>query len=341
MNRFPTQQPAESEIALRIENLHVAFDSYRGTVHALSGVDLDLKRGCITGLVGETGCGKSITAKAIMRLIAKPGKIVAGKILLEGMDLIQKTEAEMMSIRGKTISMIFQNARASLNPVFTISDQMHFVMERHQGLKRNESRKKAIELLRAVGIADPVIRLRNYPFEMSTGMCQRVMIAMALSCRPKLLIADEPTTGVDVTIQAQILGLFAQLVRDSGATALLITHDLGVVAETCEYTAVMYAGKVVEFGSTEKIFNSPLHPYTQGLLQSSFRAEETDRLHYIPGTVPDLIDMPAGCSFAPRCNRKMVVCEERQPVIFQCLEGRSVRCFAMADSVPERYDIVN
>jgi oligopeptide/dipeptide ABC transporter ATP-binding protein len=329
-----TEPRADAEVLLRIEDLHVAFDTYRGTVHALSGVDLDLNRGTITGLVGETGCGKSITAKAVLGLIAKPGRIVSGKILLEGADLTRKTEPEMMEIRGKTIAMIFQNARASLNPVFTIADQMHFVLERHQGLDRGRSREKTIELLRAVGIGDPAIRLQNYPFEMSTGMCQRVMISMALSCRPKLLIADEPTTGLDVTIQAQVLELLVQMVRKSGTTALLITHDLGVVAEMCEYTAIMYAGRVVEFGESEKIFNSPLHPYTQGLLESSFRVEENDRVHYIPGTVPDLIDLPPGCLFAPRCSRKMPVCEQRSPAMVSYREGQQARCFALGDGCP-------
>ncbi|MBW1962939.1 MAG: ABC transporter ATP-binding protein [Deltaproteobacteria bacterium] len=314
-------------ILLKIEDLHVIFETYHGTVHALSGISLDLINRKITGLVGETGCGKSVTAKAITRLITKPGKIVSGRILLDHQDLLQLPEAEMQNIRGGIISMIFQNPRAALNPVFTVEDQIHFILERHQNYKRSRSRERILDLLTEVGIADPKRRMKNYPFELSTGMCQRVMIAMALSCQPKLLIADEPTTGIDVTIQAQILELFANLVYEHGATAMLITHDLGVVAETCDFTAVMYAGKIVEIGTTDNIFQQPLHPYAKGLVKSSFSGEEIDELHYIPGTVPDLIHMEPGCSFAPRCSRKIDICRKENPDMAELSRGHRVRCF--------------
>jgi len=324
-----------ANILLGIEELHVVFDTYHGTVHALSGVYLDLVTGQITGLVGETGCGKSVTAKAITRLIPKPGRIVSGKIQLEDQNLLQIPEVEMQRIRGGTIAMIFQNPRAALNPVFTIEDQIHFILKRHQGLSRSQSRTRILEMLSEVGIADPRIRLKNYPFELSTGMCQRVMIAMALSCQPKLLIADEPTTGIDVTIQAQILELFSQLVHEHGETALLITHDLGVVAETCDYTAVMYAGKVMETGLTENIFQNPLHPYTQGLVKSSFSGEDDDQLHYIPGTVPDLIHLGIGCAFEPRCHEKMDICGKAFPQMIKMENGHQVRCFAVTPVQPK------
>jgi oligopeptide/dipeptide ABC transporter ATP-binding protein len=316
-----------AEFLLHIENLHVVFETYHGIVHALSGVFLDLAAGKITGLVGETGCGKSVTAKAITRLIARPGKIVSGKIQLDGQDLLRLSEPDMQNIRGGTISMIFQNPRAALNPVFTVEDQMHFILERHQKLNRSRSRRRILDLLTEVGIADPKRRMKNYPFELSTGMCQRVMIAMALSCQPQLLIADEPTTGIDVTIQAQILELFSQQVYEHGATAMLITHDLGVVAETCDYTAVMYAGKVVETSVTDIIFQQPLHPYTLGLVKSSLSGEQSDRLHYIPGTVPDLIHLRAGCAFAPRCSEKKDICGKADPEVRETALGHGVRCF--------------
>ena len=324
----PSAAASQDDALLRLEDLHVVFDTYQGTVHAISGANLILYRGKITGLVGETGCGKSVTAKSIMQLVGSPGRVVSGRITLDGEDLLQKSEAEMQDIRGKTIGMIFQNARAAMNPVFTVEDQMLFLLERHKGLDKTQARPVMLKALAEVGIADPEKRLTNYPFELSTGMCQRVMIAMALSCQPKLLIADEPTTGVDVTIQAQVLDLFAKLAYEHGATALIITHDLGVVAETCDYTAVMYAGKVVEFGTSEDIFENPLHPYTQGLVKSSFTADEGDELHYIPGTVPDLLNLPVGCAFAPRCSAKMDICEKEPPPLAS--KGmHSARCFAV------------
>jgi len=325
---FLIQREDSKEMLLRIENLHVTFETFHGVVHALSGVNLNLHEGKITGLVGETGSGKSVTAKSVMGLITKPGKIISGKIYLENEDLLIKSESKMQDIRGKIISMIFQNPRSALNPLFNVEDQMFFILKRHQNLNKRESRKKTIELLDSVGIADPERRLENYPFEMSTGMCQRIMIAMALSCQPKLLIADEPTTGLDVTIQAQILDLFNQMVSDFGSTALIITHDLGVVAETCDYTAVMYASQIVEFGPTQNVFNRPLHPYTQGLLASSFYSENSESFYYIPGRVPNLINFPSGCQFAERCEASRQICFEKNPPMESLYENHQAKCFA-------------
>ena len=323
----PMKGAKDGDVLLRIEDLHVDFDTYFGVVHALSGVNLNLYTGTITGLVGETGCGKSVTAKSIMRLIS--GRIVSGKIYLKKTNLLQLSEQEMQNIRGETIAMVFQNPRAALNPVFKIEDQMHLIFSRHQKLSRIESREKTIELLRAVGIAAPEKRLKNYPFEMSTGMCQRIMIAMALSCRPKLLLADEPTTGLDVTIQTQILDLFSQVVHEFGATAMMITHALGVVAETCDYMAVMYGGEVIESGWTEDVFEKPLHPYTQGLIKSSGATEEDKKMHYLPGSVPDLIHPPLGCSFASRCEHKVDRCSKSKPAPLSFEDGHMVKCFTI------------
>lgn len=319
---------ADVEVVLRIRDLRVEFSSYEGTVRALDGVDLDLPRGTITGLVGESGSGKSVTSRAILGLIQKPGRIASGTIAFEGTDLRTMRGRDLEALRGDRIAMIFQNPRASLNPLFPVGEQMFHILRRHRGFDRKRSDARSLELLERVGITDPKKRLNSYPFEMSSGMCQRVMIAMALLCDPHLLIADEPTTGLDVTIQAQVLDLFAGLVRDFGSTALLITHDLGVVAETCDRTAVMYAGSIVEDGSTAEVFGQPAHPYTQGLLAAS-RIDDGP-ISYIPGSVPNLLRRPPGCAFANRCYAASERCTEIAPGLVTLASGWTVACHARA-----------
>ncbi len=288
---------------LTIQNLAVQFYTYKSIVHAIGGLNLQIQKGETFGLVGESGCGKSVTAMSILRLIPiPPGKISSGRIWFEGEDLLTKSEDEMRRIRGKTISMIFQDPMTSLNPVFSVGDQIETVIRIHQDVKRAEAVARAVEMLTTVGLSDPAALLKKYPHELSGGMAQRVMIAMALACRPSLLIADEPTTALDVTIQAQILALMKQLKEDVNTSILLITHDLGVVAKMCQKVAVMYAGHVVEHGHLWHIYKNPKHPYTQGLLAATPKIGQTKkRLETIEGNVPDLSDPPAGCLFHPRC----------------------------------------
>lgn len=314
-------------VVLHIADLRVVFHTYVGTVHALSGIDLDLREGKITGLAGETGCGKSVTAKAVMQLLPSTAEVLSGRILFGGEDLVRKTPSEMDAIRGKRIGMIFQNPRAALNPLFTVEEQLYFLLHRHEHLNRKEARKRSLALLEAVRMGGARKRLRSYPFELSTGMCQRVMIAMGLACSPKLFIADEPTTGLDVTVQAQVLELFKHLVYEVGSTALLITHDLGVIAETSDYMGVMYGGRMVEFGTTEDLIEHTLHPYTQGLLRSSFTGEDDDELHYIPGVVPDLRRPPSGCVFEARCAVCVEECRVSVPDMIEVENGHRVACF--------------
>jgi len=320
------------ESLLSIADLRVVFQTFLGTVHALSGIDLDLRRSKITGLAGETGCGKSVTAKAIMRLLPHTARISGGRVMFTGVDLLAKTDKEMEDIRGKDIGMIFQNARAALNPLFTVEKQLFFLLRRHERLNRAQARKRSLELLEAVRIGGARRRLKCYPFELSTGMCQRVMIAMGLACHPKLLIADEPTTGLDVTIQAQVLELFKTLVYEFGSTALLITHDLGVIGETCDYLGVMYGGKMVEFGTTEDLIERTAHPYTQGLLRCSFAGEKDDAIHYIRGTVPSLLSPPKGCVFEARCDVRGPSCPEVGPSMVEVAPEHRVACFRAGGS---------
>lgn len=322
-----------SEKLVDIRNLKTYFYTEDGVVPAVDGVDLYVKRGETLGVVGESGCGKSVTSLSVMRLIASPpGKIVDGEILFEGEDLVKKSESEMRKIRGNDISMIFQEPMTSLNPVYTIGDQIGEAIVLHQGLSKKEGLEKAIEMLRLVGIPLPERRVHEYPHQLSGGMRQRVMIAMALSCNPKLLIADEPTTALDVTIQAQILELMKKLKKELGMAIMLITHDLGVVAEMCERVVVMYGGKVVEEGDAVSIFKSPLHPYTEGLLQSIPRMDEdVDRLHVIDGVVPNPLHLPEGCRFHPRCPYAIEKCKSAQPPLEQVAPGRYVACFLSAD----------
>jgi oligopeptide/dipeptide ABC transporter ATP-binding protein len=280
-------------------------------VKAVDGIDFHVDRGEIMGLVGESGCGKSVTALSIMRLVAKPGRIDTGEIMFDGQDLLTLSNEAMRKVRGNRISMIFQQPTSSLNPVWDVGRQIEEVLQIHRGMKGTAAEARALELLRMVGIPDPERRLKAYPHEMSGGMAQRVMIAMALACEPELLIADEPTTALDVTIQAQILDLIRNLRDETGTAIILITHDLGVVAEMCDRVAVMYAGEIVEHSDVATLFREPRHPYTQGLIGSiPVVGKIRDELAVIPGNVPNLIDLPVGCRFAPRC---LVRVQERVP----------------------------
>jgi oligopeptide/dipeptide ABC transporter ATP-binding protein len=317
---------------LKVEHLRTYFYTEDGVVKAVDGVDLEVQRGEVFGLVGESGCGKSVTALSILRLIEAPGRIVQGDITFDGQKLDQLPEREMVDLRGKNISMIFQQPLSSLNPVFTIGTQVAEVFQIHEGMRRSEAWKRAVELLRIVGIPDPESRAKTYPHELSGGQAQRVMIAMALALDPQLLIADEPTTALDVTIQAQILDLMRALSRRGNTAVILITHDLGVIAEMAARVAVMYAGHIVEQASVETLFDRPLHPYTQGLIASvPTPGQPKDRLDAIPGTVPDLLGMPPGCRFAARCTARvehqLEICSEREPDLIEIGPGRSVRCY--------------
>lgn len=318
---------------VEIRNLKTHFYTGDGISPAVDGVDLYINRGETLAVVGESGCGKSVTSLSVMRLIpSPPGKIVDGEILFEGRDLLNIPEHEMRKIRGNDISMIFQEPMTSLNPIYTIGDQIVETITLHQGLNRKVSLDKVVEMLRLVGIPLPEKRVKEYPHQLSGGMRQRVMIAMALSCNPKLLIADEPTTALDVTIQAQILELMRKLKQDLGMAIMLITHDLGVVAEMAQRVVVMYAGKVIEEGDVFSIFKHPLHPYTEGLLQSVPRMDSTrEKLHVIDGVVPNPLHLPTGCRFSPRCPYAFAKCREGQPDLEQVAPGRYVACFLGAD----------
>lgn len=312
---------------LAIKGLKTHFFTYNGVVRAVDGVDLTVNRNEVVGIVGETGCGKSVTVRSTMGLVPDPGRIVNGRILLDGENLLEKGDAELRRIRGSRMSMIFQNPLSSLNPVFTIGNQVGHVISIHQNKNKKEARRRAVEVFELVRLPDPERLLKKYPHELSGGMLQRVMIAMALSCRPEVLIADEPTTALDVTIQAQILSLMLRLKEDSGTAIIMITHDLGVVAETGDRVAVMYAGLIVERGPVQAIFNEPLHPYTEGLLASLPGPQKAgDELRTIEGLVPDLIYPPSGCRFHPRCPIGEEVCKQEVPELLEKDDGRAVAC---------------
>jgi oligopeptide/dipeptide ABC transporter ATP-binding protein len=291
---------------LEVRGLTTSFYTRGGVVRAVTGVDLTVARGEILGLVGESGCGKSVTSLSILGLISRPGRIEAGTVVFDGTDLRTLSQDQLRSIRGDRIAMIFQQPQTSLNPVMRVGDQVAEVLELHRGMKKAAARERALEMMRMVGIPDAQRRLDAYPFEMSGGMAQRVMIAMALACEPELLIADEPTTALDVTIQAQILDLMRQLQRETGTAIILITHDLGVVAEMCDRVAVMYAGEIVEQADVRPLFKETRHPYTRGLIGAvPVPGLVTDELATIPGSVPNLIEMPPACRFAPRCSARV------------------------------------
>jgi oligopeptide/dipeptide ABC transporter ATP-binding protein len=315
---------------IQVKNLRTSFFTPEGEVRAIDGVSFEIGEGKTLGLVGESGCGKSVTSLSIMRLIpSPPGRIVGGEILYRGRDLLKLNNEEMRKIRGNEISMIFQEPMTSLNPVFTVGNQIGEAIRLHQGLGKKETRAKTIEMLRLVKIADPESRVDAYPHQLSGGMRQRVMIAMALSCNPSLLIADEPTTALDVTIQAQILELMKELQRKMGMALLLITHDLGVVAERADGVAIMYAGKIVERASAQAIFAKPFHPYTVGLLHSlpGTGAKKKKRLDAIPGVVPSPLHLPSGCRFRDRCPKAAGICAETEPPLKELEPGHWAACY--------------
>ena len=335
---YPENMLVSNEL-LRVEDLKTHFFTDDGVVKAVDGVSFKVNRGETLGIVGESGCGKSVTSLSIMRLIAHPGKIVQGKIVLRGLDVAQLDESSMRQIRGNRIAMIFQQPTSCLNPVFRVGDQISESLMLHRGYTKQQARKRSIELLTMVGIPSAKTRVDAYPHEMSGGMCQRVMIAMALSCEPELLIADEPTTALDVTIQAQILELMKDLKTRFDTGIILITHDLGVVAEMADNVSVMYAGKVVEEASVNDLFESPKHPYTQGLLASiPVLGEVREKLAVIPGTVPSLRNLPAGCRFAGRCPYVMDICRVEEPGLLQITETRTSRCWLYADDAMGQTD---
>jgi peptide/nickel transport system ATP-binding protein len=320
---------------LEIDNLCTYFYTEDGIVKAVDDVSLKLSSKETIGIVGESGCGKSTLGKSIMRLIRPPGKIVNGEILFNNRDILKMTEEEVRNIRGGETSMIFQDPMSSLNPVFTIGSQIEENIILHQNIKdKNEVKEKVITILEKVGISDAHRRLSEYPHQFSGGMRQRVMIAMALSCNPKLLIADEPTTSLDVTIQAQILDLIGNLKEEFDSAIMLITHNVAVVAEFCDYVAVMYAGKIVEYSTTRNIFKKPKHPYTEALLGSLPRVDSTlDELTTIPGTVPSLIDVPPGCIFNPRCSKVMPKCIKEKPKYLETEPDHFVSCHLYTESL--------
>jgi oligopeptide/dipeptide ABC transporter ATP-binding protein len=329
---WKTSDAPQGEILLQIRDLRTSFYTHDGVVKAVDGVSLEVRRGEVLGLVGESGCGKSVTSLSILRLVAPPGKIDGGEILFEGRNLLDLSTAEMTAMRGDRISMIFQQPTSSLNPVFKVGDQIAEVLQIHKGLSKKEALTRAVELMVQVGISDPQRRVKAYPFEMSGGMAQRVMIAMALASKPDLLIADEPTTALDVTIQAQILDLMRNLQQEYSAAIILITHDLGVVAEMADRIAVMYAGQIVEEAVTAELFRDPKHPYTQGLIASiPLLGEIKDELDVIPGNVPNLINLPPGCRFASRCRvreaKGLAICTEKMPDLKPVAAAHTARCW--------------
>lgn len=319
---------------LDVRNLQTSFFTEQGEVKAVDGVNFAVPKGKTLGIVGESGSGKSITSLSILRLIQEPGKVVGGEIIFKGEDLLKKSEAEMLQIRGNKISMIFQEPMTSLNPVYTIGEQISEAFIIHQRLSKKQAMKESVNMLKLVGIPSPEKRVNQYPHELSGGMRQRVMIAMALACKPDLLIADEPTTALDVTIQAQILELMKDLQKELGMSIIMITHDLGVVAESCDYVAVMYCGKVVEYADVDTLFKNPKHPYTVGLLKSLPRHDidvDGEELYVIKGSVPSPHELPKGCRFAPRCPFATELCHNELPELEKDEHGNQIRCFIYSD----------
>ena len=317
-----------SENILSVQNLHTSFHTDKGEVKAVNGVTFNLEHGKILGIVGESGSGKSVTAYSIMRILEKNGRITEGKILYKGQDIAAFSEKQMREFRGKCCSIIFQDPMTSLNPVFTVGNQLKEAIELHTDRKGKEAEARAIEMLTLVGVNEPEKRVKQYPYELSGGMRQRVMIAMALACEPDILIADEPTTALDVTIQAQILELMQSLQKKLGMAIIMVTHDLGVIADMCDEIIVMYGGRVCERGTAEDIFYRPHHEYTKGLLRSIPNVDRIgEKLVPIPGTPINLLNMPKGCAFCPRCEEAMKICIEEQPPEMQMPDGHFASCW--------------
>lgn len=315
---------------LEIKNLKTHFFTEKGIIPAVDGVDIKVKKGQIIGLVGESGCGKSITSLSILQLVSDPGKIIDGEIIFEGEDISKKSINEMYKIRGNSISMIFQEPMTSLNPVYTVGKQVSEALLTHTDISKKDAKKKVIEIFNLVGIPEAEERFNVYPHQLSGGLRQRVMIAMALICRSKLLIADEPTTALDVTIEAQILNLMKSLRKEIDTSIIMITHNLGVVAELCDYVYVMYAGKIMEQGEIFELFKNPMHPYTEGLLKSIPKrtvGDTKEKLFSIKGMVPNLLNLPKGCRFYPRCEYGEEICKNQEPELEEILKDHKVRCF--------------
>lgn len=321
-------------IVLDIRNLKSHFFTAKGEVPAVDGVSIQVPAGKIIGIVGESGCGKSMTAMSVMGLLRYPGKVVEGTIVLDGRDITHLKPKELADVRGNEISMIFQEPMTSLNPVYPVGKQVREAILLHQKMSREEAKQKVIEIFRAVGIPEPEKRYDSYPHQLSGGLRQRVMIGMAMVCKPKVMIADEPTTALDVTIEAQILRLMKKLCAEQGTSIILITHNMGVVAEICDYVYVMYAGKVMEQAETFELFDNTEHPYTQGLLKSIPRLDEkAERLYTIEGVVPNLLHLPKGCNFCNRCERAKERCYQEKPGLYQTSDGHGVRCFLYESGV--------
>lgn len=321
-------------IVLDIRNLKSHFFTAKGEVPAVDGVTIQVPPGKIIGIVGESGCGKSMTAMSVMGLLRYPGRVVEGSITLDGRDITHLSPRELAKVRGNEISMIFQEPMTSLNPVYPVGRQVREAILQHQKISKEEARKRVLEIFQAVGIPEPEKRYNSYPHQLSGGLRQRVMIGMAMVCRPKVMIADEPTTALDVTIEAQILQLMKKLCREQGTSIILITHNMGVVAEICDYVYVMYAGKVMEQAETFELFEHTEHPYTAGLLKSIPRLDEkVDRLYTIEGVVPNLLYLPAGCNFCTRCKEASERCFMEKPCLYQTRNGHGVRCFKYESEV--------
>lgn len=333
----PRRRDPDEPALLSVTDLKTHFRTRNGVVQAVDGIDLSVQRGEVLGVVGESGCGKSVTSLSILGLVPYPGEVIQGSVTFDGLELTSMSNRQLSHLRGDRISMIFQQPTSSLNPVYRAGAQIEEVYELHRDYDDDEQTRRAVEMLRKVGIPDPERRARAFPHELSGGMAQRVMIAMALSCDPDLLIADEPTTALDVTIQAQILDLMRELVVESGTAVVLITHDLGVVAEMADRVAVMYAGQIVEEADVVTLFEAPEHPYTQGLIGSMpVLGDRRDDLDTIPGVVPNLVDVPAGCRFAARCHARVEadldICTEQDPALLPVADQHVVRCFLHHDA---------